>query len=337
MTDFWASSGINLLQRDTAGRLSVTDDFLRAFLLRPEVRPVEESNDAEIALHQALLADPRRTVGADDLAAVADADAIDNYRVVLSFRDRLVESGTIEACYQGLFSGDPIALPPLFFDQMAHVVLRNVLDGVANPLQARAAELFFRSQKVTIQDGQIMVADQETVEMYAQSGGFGDLGRLLVESQAQMKEVTMDVLDEENASIYWDRSDRFDTVLDLTFARPGLDALCRVMEKWIMHFLELEVRIHPVQSISDERWVWHTGLDSVSSALLNDLYNGLEVGEDRLSRLLSLFRLEIKDRQAVIDRVAGRPVYLGLAMDANNVVQMKPQNLLVNLPLRRTN
>jgi hypothetical protein len=31
--------------------------------------------------------------------------------------------------------------------------------------------------------------------------------------------------------------------------------------------------------------------------------------------------------------VAGKPVYLGLAMDDEGVVRMKPQNLIVNLPL----
>jgi hypothetical protein len=31
--------------------------------------------------------------------------------------------------------------------------------------------------------------------------------------------------------------------------------------------------------------------------------------------------------------LAGRPVYLALGMDEANVVRMKPQNLLVNLPL----
>jgi hypothetical protein len=31
--------------------------------------------------------------------------------------------------------------------------------------------------------------------------------------------------------------------------------------------------------------------------------------------------------------VAGKPVYLALGMDEANVVRMKPQNLLINLPL----
>ena len=51
--------------------------------------------------------------------------------------------------------------------------------------------------------------------------------------------VTLDVLDHEKADSYWRRSDSYDTVLDLTFARPGLDALCRVMEKWLDHLLGL--------------------------------------------------------------------------------------------------
>jgi hypothetical protein len=31
--------------------------------------------------------------------------------------------------------------------------------------------------------------------------------------------------------------------------------------------------------------------------------------------------------------VAGKPVYLGLAMSAEQTLKLKPQNLLINLPL----
>ena len=34
--------------------------------------------------------------------------------------------------------------------------------------------------------------------------------------------------------------------------------------------------------------------------------------------------------------VAGRPVYLGLAMTADRLLRVKPQNLLLNLPLARS-
>ena len=33
--------------------------------------------------------------------------------------------------------------------------------------------------------------------------------------------------------------------------------------------------------------------------------------------------------------VAGKPVYLGLAMTADQQLRIKPQNLLLNLPLAR--
>ena len=31
--------------------------------------------------------------------------------------------------------------------------------------------------------------------------------------------------------------------------------------------------------------------------------------------------------------VAGKPVYLGIAINADNVLKLKPQNILLNLPL----
>ena len=51
MPDFWRDSGFHLLKRRENGHLEVTDDFLRAYFLRPEVAPVEESCPAERALH----------------------------------------------------------------------------------------------------------------------------------------------------------------------------------------------------------------------------------------------------------------------------------------------
>jgi hypothetical protein len=50
MRDFWKSSGFHLLQRDSDGRLGITDAFLAAYLGRAELAPVDESCAAEIAL-----------------------------------------------------------------------------------------------------------------------------------------------------------------------------------------------------------------------------------------------------------------------------------------------
>ena len=334
MQDFWQDSGYHLLEQRADGHLVVTDDFLRAYLNRPEVRPVPESNEAERALHAALLRNPREAVSGERLAAMADADAIENYQVVLGFRERLTAAASLEDAYLKLFlEPEGITVPPLFVDQLAHVIARAMLESESDPLKVRAAELLFRPQQVTINDGAVMAADAETVEMYATSGGFGSLGRLVADAQTPLRTVELDVLTETNADLYWGRDSSYDTVLSLNFSSAGLDALCRVLERWIARFYDIAVSIQPVQKISDERWVWHIGLDAEGTAMLNDLYNGVEVGEGRLARLLSLFRMDFQDPSVVLPELAGRPVYLAMAMNEQSQLRLKPQNLLVNLPL----
>lgn len=333
MPDFWRSSGYDLLDRQADGTRAVTDAFLAAYLARPEIAPVAESCRAERALHQALLADPRRMVTAVNIVAIKDRDARENYEVFVRFRDWLVKHGTAERAYLALFRAGAVPLPALFVDHLAAVIVRGILEGGDDPLRARAGELFYRAQQISIEDGTILAADAETVEMHAKTGGLGGLGRLVVEAGTKPRTVELDILTAENASLYWPRSDRFDTVLDLSFARPGLDALCRLLEAWVRHILAAEVSIQPVQRISDERWSWHIGLDSEASAILNDMYNGVAVGEDRMYRVLSLFRLEFRNPAQMLPRVAGRPVYLAMAMNEAKRLRLKPQNLLVNLPL----
>ena len=109
----------------------MTDDFLRAYLARPEIGPVEESCAEELALHRALLANPRLEVGAERLAALADPDARENYEVWLGFRDVLVSRATLEDGYLALVRGGGAGrVPALFLDQLVHVILRTMLEGV---------------------------------------------------------------------------------------------------------------------------------------------------------------------------------------------------------------
>lgn len=331
--DFWQSSGWRLLERREDGHHVVTDDFLRAYVLRPELRPVEESCPAERQLHAALLAAPRQPITPVGLLRLKDRDARENYEVFAAFRDHLLRHATLEDAYLGLVLAGNRKVPSLFVDQLAHALLRGILDGCTDGLRLRAAECLFRSQSVTIQDGAVLLADEETVEMRAKDGGLGAFGRLLVEAQAPLRRVELDVLSESNAESYLARSDRFDTVLDVSFTRPGLDALCRVLEAWVRHFLAVEASIQPLQSVRDERWRWHVGLDAEATAILNDLYAGQELGEDRQARLLSLFRIEIKDQALVRMDVRGRPVYMAMAQDAARRLRLKPQNLLASLPL----
>ena len=277
--------------------------------------------------------EPGRPVSPEELDLLKDQDAKHNYEVVLRFRDRLLATGTVEGCYLSLFRKGSVDIPPLFVEQMAHVVLRNILDGSDDPLRLRAAEVFFREQKATIQDGHVLLADLETVEMHASGSRYGSLGRLIVEAQGATAKANLDVLDRQNAALYWERESRNDTVISLTYGRAALDAFCRVMEAWIFHFLNIEVHIKPIRNIEEPRWAWHIGLDAEATAILNALWAGEQVEAGRMRRILALFRLEFAEPDEMRRDIAGRPVYLALAADADDAVKMKPQNLILNLPL----
>jgi hypothetical protein len=220
----------------------------------------------------------------------------------------------------------------MFIDQLAHVILRNIFDGADDPLRLRAAELFFREQKATIQEGHVLLADLETVEMHAAGNRYGSIGRLIVEAQGSLGAVNLDVLDRANAELYWSRESKHDTVVSFTYGRAALDAFARVVELWVRHFLGLAVKVRPLRQIEEARWAWHVGLDAESTAILNELWAGREVDPGRMRNILALFALQFEDPTAMRADIAGRPVYLALSA-ADGVVRMKPQNLLLNLPL----
>ena len=143
MNDFWISCGHHLLDRDEGGGLLVTDDFLKVYLARPELVPPPEACAVERTLHAALLADPRMPVSASDIAAIADADARENWQMLIAFRDHLLRHKTLEAAYAELMRRDLGNTPPLFIAQLVHVILRNALDGVEDPeVRARGRIVF---------------------------------------------------------------------------------------------------------------------------------------------------------------------------------------------------
>ena len=275
---------------------------------------------------------PRREVPEAEIGAVQDEDARHNYRMLLRFRDRLLAAGTVEGCYMGLFKGT-IDVPPLFIDQLAHVVLRNLLEGCDDPLKLRAAELFWRQQKATLQDGHVLLADLETVAMHAAGNRYGNLGKLIVEAQGSIGKVELDVLDRANAALYWERESRHDTVISLTYGRAALDALCRMIEAWVLHFHGVQVAVTPLRKIEEARWAWHIGLDAESTEILNELWAGSQVEQGRMRNIVALFGMRFAEPAAMRPDIAGRTVYLALSANAEQEVRMKPQNLLTNLPL----
>ncbi len=116
---------------------------------------------------------------------------------------------------------------------------------------------------------------------------------------------------EANAEHYWKRSDAFDMVLDFrrsgegrSRARPRDGALARayagargrVSRRWI--------------AIEDEDWFWFIGLDAEGTRIGNALWDGRSSTPARWSASSRCSAL----RAAGVREIAGRPIYLILAM-----------------------
>jgi hypothetical protein len=328
MTDFWLSCGHHLLDRDEGGGLVVTDEFLKAYLARPELAPPPDACIAERTLHAALLTNPSRPVAASEIAAIADADARENWSVMTAFRDRLVGHKTVEAAYLDLVRRGVGATPPLFMNQLVHVILRNLLDGCEDVFVLRAAELFFRAQRLTVQDGSLIAADEETV-----AGAHPQQVSPLVAMLGLPVAGEIDVLNDGNAETYWERSDMFDMALDLTAGRRGLDALGKVIGQWITHLLSVEVEIEALVEASDVSLIWYVGLDAEATAIGDALWNDEEVDQAARERIIGLYRLTFRNAEVVLDKAKGEPIYLILAMTEDRMLRMKPQNLVTGLPI----
>jgi hypothetical protein len=328
MKDFWLSCGHHLLDRDERGRLRVTDEFMKVYLARPELAPPPEACVIERTLHSALLSDPWRPVAAAETDAIAEADARENWRFMITLRDHLARHGTLEATYAVLVH-EGVRVPPIFLDQLVHLILRNALDQCEDAYMLRAAELFFRPQRVTIHEGALLAADQEQI----------DINGLAVSPLAAMLGLParpeIEVLSDDNAPGYWGRSDRFDLALDLTAQRRGLAALGAVIARWVEHLLDVDVLVEPLHELRDVALAWYVGLDANGTSIGDALWNRAQIDEATQARVVGLFRLTFRDPGIVIDRMVNDPVYLILAMAPDKILRMKPQNLLTGLPIRR--
>jgi hypothetical protein len=329
--EFWVASGHHLLDRDAGGGLVLTDDFLKAFYARPELVPPAEACPAERELHAALLRAPRAAVDPARVAALADPDARHNWTAALAFRDRLLRAPTIEAAYVALVTGGVGRTPPLFVDQLAHVIARNALDGEDDPFTLRAAELFFRPQKLSRHGGTVLLGDAETVELLDD----GARGAPLVGMLGGAIATELEVLNEENARSYHARSDGHDLVLDFGLGRAGRTGFARAIERWVAHLVGERVAVEPIPALENEPWTWFVGLDAEATRIGNALWRGEAVDAAELDRIVALFRLDFADGRAVRADVAGRPMILILAVGQDGIVKVKPQNLVAGLPLAR--
>ena len=277
MKDFWIACGHHLLDRNASGRLVVTDEFLKAYFARPELMPPEDACPVERRLHRELLANPRRSVDAGEVAAIADPDARENWQFILAFR----------------------------------------------------AELFFRPQRIMPDEHSLLLGDEEVI------GGSNPTPVLsLMSMLGATTDAQVDVLSEENAESYWQRSDQFDMGLDLTAGRRAQAALAQAMTRWISHMLAIDIAIEPLTELRGAKLTWYVGLDSEATGIGDRLWHGETLDERTARRVLALFRLTFADPALAADALEREPVYLVLAMTPEQIVRMKPQNLLTGLPIK---
>jgi hypothetical protein len=328
MRDFWLSSGHILLERGDHGGLILTDEFLKAYLARAELLPPEDACAAERNIHAHLMDNPRTPVAAGAIAAIADPDARENWEVMLDFRDRLIAAPTLEAAYVLLVRQGIKRLPPLFINQLAHIIMRNALEGCGDAFVVRAGELFYRPQRVAIQDGAVMLADAETVERHEADVHSSPLLRMFGNDVANL-----DVLRKENEADYWGRSDAFDMVFELGGSNGGRRAVAIALEKWVRQILGFEVEIEPLERIEDSDLRWIVGLDAEATRIGNALWRREIIGDDDMYRLIAMFAIKPDTALPFVPAVSGTPVYLLMAHDQDRLLRMKPQNLVTGLPL----
>src|SRR5258708_8538614 len=277
------------------------DESRKASLERTAMAPPEDACEAERALHRALLAHPRQPVEPWQIAAIADADARENWELMIAWRDHLVGQATLESAYLAIVRHQ-LNFPRIFLDQLAQVILRNILDDCDDVFVLRAAELLFRSQRLTSYEGSLIAADEEAVPG-SNAKPLSPLVAMLGLSAAG----EVDVLSEDNAGLYWERSDSFDMALDLTAGRRGLAALGLVVARWVRHLLAIDVKIDPVTDLLDVNLTCYFSLDPNPTRTEDALWNGDELDQTARELVVGLYRLTFADAVEIVEQARVAP------------------------------
>jgi hypothetical protein len=327
--EFWVSSGHHLTRRARNGDLEVTDELLLAFLARPELITPADACNAERQLRAALIASPRRPVSSNEIEALADADARDNWATMVAFRDRLLEAKTVEATYLNLIRRGSAGMPPLFINHLVHLILRNALDGCEDPHVLRAGELLFRQQRVSFSTGTPLLADAEIIDLHRRGAISSPLNAVFGRDEI----AELDVLSDANAWSYWSRSDAFTMVLNIGSDPKARQGFAQVVSTWIEHLLHVSVQAFPIGAVEDGECRYLLGLDAEAMRIGEALSNGVPLSNGEYSRILALFRLTAVGCNEAASKGTTHPVYILLASAPDSIVHVQPHNLISGLSI----
>ncbi|MBO0741994.1 MAG: hypothetical protein J2P51_11275, partial [Hyphomicrobiaceae bacterium] len=121
--------------------------------------------------------------------------------------------------------------------------------------------------------------------------------------------------------------------LDLSVNRRGLRALGQAITRWLSHLLALDVSIEPLTELNKVNLSWYVGLTAEGTRIGDALWQGEEIGNATEASVIALYRLGFGDRMVVTEGLRGEAVYLLAAMASDKTLRLKPQNLIMGLPL----
>ena len=211
---------------------------------------------------------------AGEVAAIADPDARENWQFVLAFRDLLLRHPTLEAAYLALVRSRSIVLPPLFVNQLVHVILRNALDGCEDPFVLRSAELFFRPQRIMPHEHSLLLGDEEVI------GGRNPTPVLSLMSLLGAHD--------RRASRRAQRGERRQLLATQRTVRHGTGShrrqagagcACTSHDALDFSLARIDIAIEPLTELRDAKLTWYVGLDSEATGIGDELWHGETLDE----------------------------------------------------------
>jgi hypothetical protein len=107
------------------------------------------------------------------------------------------------------------------------------------------------------------------------------------------------------------------------------DGLAAALGAFVTHLTGHDVTVTPQANVQNVELRWFVGLDQTGAAIGNALW----ASEEPSAAIVGLFRLDFADPDVMLERVRGSPAWLILGMGEDRVIRMKPQNLIMGLPL----
>ncbi len=106
------------------------------------------------------------------------------------------------------------------------------------------------------------------------------------------------------------------------------------MRRWITHLLGVGVTIDSLTELRNAPLIWYIGLDAEATRIGEMIWHGSDIDEATMAQVTGLFRLTFDNPALALDRMQGEPAYLILAITPDNLIRMKPENLVTGLPVK---